>query len=665
MIIEKIKAENFKTYLKLDLNLEPLVDRPIILIGGQNGGGKTSLFEAIYGALYGLEINNQDKFNELFNAGNTSETSKQIVLEVYFTGKVLNETQKYVLTRTYKLNDTGQPIENVKLNMNGNIFNYSSAEPSKTKLKAENEVNKIIRANLPKELSHYFLFDAMQSGVLLKEDQLGKVIKENIENVMGFNKYIQLAKCSGDLYESLTAHRIKAEKERSEYLGLVELKKSKENELQSKESILKDIEQFLRNNKDEYEQLKTGLSQESSLKSKIQQFRNDIDSYNKKQRIYRDEIEVFVRNLELNIGLPKLAEEFGAEIEKIIHIKQELELSVGKIPTKIQAEQIIKDAIAYLKGKDVLMKDVIINEIVDYVMRDIKVNELEEEISHFEANEIKALDNLVSNQYSNPFPFLLTEQLSLNNDLGQIKKNNKIIEDYTKQIAGKDFSLIKNYEAKEVEILSIKNTITAIKEEIRKIETKLYQFDLTKETEPDPKYDLVKRLKPFFLESVKQLLASKRKRIEETLLKDLNINLIPYKDVISRVELGDNLKEFSFKIFHKSGNEIYLNQLNTASKQMVVQCLLKALHQFGDYDPPVMIDTVMGVLDEQSRETVLENYFPELSHQTILLSSDSEIRVNKDLVKIYPFIAKGYTLKRDAEMQRTEIKDGYFGEVFE
>jgi DNA sulfur modification protein DndD len=53
-----------------------------------------------------------------------------------------------------------------------------------------------------------------------------------------------------------------------------------------------------------------------------------------------------------------------------------------------------------------------------------------------------------------------------------------------------------------------------------------------------------------------------------------------------------------------------LNQLNTASKQVVIQVLLKSLHEFGDYDPPVMIDTVMGVLDETSRATVLENYFP-------------------------------------------------------
>jgi DNA sulfur modification protein DndD len=103
--------------------------------------------------------------------------------------------------------------------------------------------------------------------------------------------------------------------------------------------------------------------------------------------------------------------------------------------------------------------------------------------------------------------------------------------------------------------------------------------------------------------------------------------------------------------------------LNTASKQIVVQVLLKSLHEFGDYNPPVMIDTVMGVLDESSRATVLENYFPELSHQTLLLSSDSEIRPGKDFDKIEPFISKVYTLQRDREKQLTEVVPGYFGKT--
>lgn len=55
MLIQRIKVSNYKTYLDLDLDLTVDEERPIILIGGSNGGGKTTLFEAISGALYGLK----------------------------------------------------------------------------------------------------------------------------------------------------------------------------------------------------------------------------------------------------------------------------------------------------------------------------------------------------------------------------------------------------------------------------------------------------------------------------------------------------------------------------------------------------------------------------------------------------------------------------------
>lgn len=62
MLISRIKAKNFKTYLDLDLDLTVKPDRPIVLVGGMNGGGKTTMFEAIYGALYGLNIKDKHHF---------------------------------------------------------------------------------------------------------------------------------------------------------------------------------------------------------------------------------------------------------------------------------------------------------------------------------------------------------------------------------------------------------------------------------------------------------------------------------------------------------------------------------------------------------------------------------------------------------------------------
>ena len=234
MLIKRIKAKNFKTYLDLDLDITTDPDRPIVLIGGANGGGKTTFFDAIYGALYGLKISTSKQFKELLNAGALGQEEEKIQLELHFSGKVLDQEQSYVLTRTYMLNPEQKPVESVRLNMNGTIFQYGTATPITQRAEQESQVNKIIKANLPEELSRYFLFDAMEAGSLLKEDRLNRVIKENIENVMGFNKYLSLAKVSESLTQDYTAQSLDIEKEKKEYLELIQQKTKVADELAKK-----------------------------------------------------------------------------------------------------------------------------------------------------------------------------------------------------------------------------------------------------------------------------------------------------------------------------------------------------------------------------------------------------------------------------------------------
>jgi len=278
-----------------------------------------------------------------------------------------------------------------------------------------------------------------------------------------------------------------------------------------------------------------------------------------------------------------------------------------------------------------------------------------------EFSEVKALENLLNLKSSNTFPAINQQQIELNVSLNQVPVLEGQIETMKAQITGRDYTILKAYEENEGSIKKLEDSITNTNSEIDKIDKRLHQFDIQTSQEPDPKYEALGKLKGLFEDIANRLLKVKRQQIELKMKQDLNINLAAYRDVIDRVELSENLKDLTFKIYHKAGNEIYMNQLNTASKQVVIQVLLKSLHEFGDYDPPVMIDTVMGVLDETSRATVLENYFPELSHQTILLSSDSEIRTGKDLDKIAPFISKTFTLQRDRERQLTDIIPGYFG----
>lgn len=661
MLIKKVKAKNFKTYLNLDLDIAVEQDKPIILIGGANGGGKTTLFESIYGALYGLQIHNARQFKELLNAGAIGKEDEKIMLELHFTGKVLNEEQQYVLTRTYLLNPSGNPVESVKLNMNGTIFMYGTATPPAQRAEQEAQVNKIIKANLPQELSRYFLFDAMEAGNLLKEDQLNRVIRENIENVMGFNKYMQMSKSAETLFQTYTAQRLNIENEKKEYLELVEQKKKLQEQQASLETQLQDALQYSVANKELYDNLKIGLNQETTIKNKIEQTKSQIENIYKKETIFRDELDEFVKDIELNVCVPKLIEAVKTEVNLILKTKNEQEQQQNSNIAPEQIEAISKSIVQYLSENNLVLKAVTVEELVDYVIAKSGHTNEKDPYDFLEFSEVKALEGLLNMRAANTFPSLNQQQVELNVSLTQIPLLESQIEQMKQQITGRDYVLLKAYEDNESNIKKLEIQIAEVKGEITKIEKRLHQFDIQTSQEPDPKYEALGKLKGFFEDVANRLLKIKKQQIELKMKQDLNINLSAYRDVIDRVELSENLKDLTFKIYHKTGNEIYLSQLNTASKQVVIQVLLKSLHEFGDYDPPVMIDTVMGVLDETSRAIVLENYFPDLSQQTILLSSDSEIRIGKDLEKIEPFISKTYTLQRDKEKQLTDVVSGYFG----
>jgi DNA sulfur modification protein DndD len=662
MLITRIKATNYKTYLELDVALETSPDHPIVLIGGANGGGKTTFFDAIYGALYGLEIPNKKVFTELLNAGAPESTDQEIKLELHFRGKVLNEDKNYVLTRRYQLNPAGKPVESVHLNMDGNIFRYGTATPAAERNKQEQQVNKIIKSNLPEELSRYFLFDAMEAGNLLKDNRLNRVIRENIENVMGFNRYLGLAAASASVTEEYTAKRLKVEKEKKEYLNLIDQRKQLQQKLKEMQEKYQKALDYSTQQQELYEKLKAGQNQEKTISNKIKQLEDQLSAIAEKEKSYGRDMQTFVNNFEKHIVLPKLYKAFRNEISAILKERKQTEQHVLNRLNKYDVEELLQASLKQLQRSGYDLSNVAIPELAEQVMQEIKQEgSIPERYSFLNEQEIKALETLVSDAYQNPLLDLRTRKIELENDLQVRQRNEEQKKEYEQQISGEDYTLIEKYENNEQQLREFDERIHQLKQDLNDLNSEIQEYDLPNNEEPDPKYETLKKLQPLFEKIANTLLKTKKEQIQSKMKQDLNENLEAYRDVISKVELSEDLRDLSFKIYHVSGNEIYLNQLNTASKQVVVQVLLKALHEYGDYNPPVMIDTVMGVLDVKSRATLLKNYFPEVSHQTILLSSDSEIRPESDFPELQKFISKTYTLERDRKLQKTEVRDGYFG----
>ena len=665
MLITRIIAKNFKTYRELDLDLTVNEEQPIILIGGENGGGKTTLFQAIYYALYGLKVKDFEHFNKLQNAGerakNEGNSSNKIELEIHFTGKVLHNDYKYIIKRLYTINAQNSPVEAVTLNLNGDVFQYGTATPHAERVKKEAEVNKIIKANLPQELSKYFLFDAMEAGNLLKDEYLNRVIKENIENVMGFNKYIQLGNATNILTQDYIAQGIEIEEERNQYKNLLEEKKKIEELIVATNTHYERALSYSLSQKELYESAKEGKNLQANIKEQIQLVERKIEDILNRETLFIEQSERFLNDIEIQVFIPKLISIIQNEIELVLAEKNQKNNNDFIEPEHIT--KISEKVIAFLKENN-LIESELTNEqkglLKEYIIKKSNQDNTKTDYDFIDKNDVTNLEQLLGWSSINQFNIIEQQKESLEKELATLPNLKIQLLDLRKSDVGGGDEIIQSFEANELKIKEHKETIKGYKSDIEKLDAKIKKFDLSDEEVPNPKLELLKKLGPLFTKVSNALLVNKKSRIEEAMKNDLNTTLVAYENQIDRVELSEDLSNLSFKIYHKAGNEIYLEELNAASKQIIIQVLLKSLHYFGDYNPPVMIDTVMGYLDESSRASLLENYFPKLSHQTILLSTDSEIRKHIDLEKIENFIAKKFTLVRDKENQLTEVVEGYF-----
>ena len=663
MQINHIHVENYKTYLMLDLDVSVKdEERPIILIGGMNGSGKTTMFDAIYGALYGLEIRDERHFRELFNSGVTDIIGKRIVLEIDFEGMIGSKTAQYKLTRTYQIVNA-KAVENVTLHIGGTTYTYGTRTAQKDRTINEEAVKKIIKANLPKELSNYFLFDAMKTSELVKDEQINQLIRDNIKSVMGFNKYSLLVDVSSKMLDEMKAGRIENENLKKEFQELQERKRNIEGELSSLRNSYDDALGYANNNREQYNLLKDGRNKNDITKDQISRTEARINEIRKSEQAFRQNADELTKQLETDIFVQKLASSIKNEVEQILNHKLSLEESKKSILSEKQIENIAGRVVAIIQKRYVTSQTIDLPSIVSAVMYEQEADEIKDRYDYLNNADVEAIKSLVNSTMMNPYNSFEQSRDRTEEEMKDLPKLQRQLESYRESLAGDDFSMISLYEENERNMTSLKEQIREKETEITRIEKEIGRYDFDIPNVPDPKFELMKQLPDFFRKLQHKLLMNRKRDIENMMKEQLNINLVSYSGTIERVELSDSDDNISFKMYHKQGNEIPLNQLNAGAKQTVMQVLLKVLYELGDYEPPVMIDTVMGVLDKESRATIIENYFPNLARQTILLSTDSEIRTEDDYKLLEAYISKVYTVHRDKEHQCTTVSDDYFGET--
>jgi DNA sulfur modification protein DndD len=106
-------------------------------------------------------------------------------------------------------------------------------------------------------------------------------------------------------------------------------------------------------------------------------------------------------------------------------------------------------------------------------------------------------------------------------------------------------------------------------------------------------------------------------------------------------------------------NRVSKNELSAGEKQIYAIAVLEALAKTSGRRLPVIIDTPLGRLDSHHRAKLVEHYFPRASHQVIILSTDTEVdRAFYD--RLSPEISRAYHIRFNGAMGASTVEEGYF-----
>jgi DNA sulfur modification protein DndD len=133
--------------------------------------------------------------------------------------------------------------------------------------------------------------------------------------------------------------------------------------------------------------------------------------------------------------------------------------------------------------------------------------------------------------------------------------------------------------------------------------------------------------------------------------------LLRKQSLIERIHIDP--ATFAITLYNRAGHALPKERLSAGEKQIFAVSVLWGLARASAHPLPAIIDTPMARLDAAHRRHLVERYFPNASHQVLILSTDTEVDRHY-YQALQPHIARAYHLRYDEESRATHGEEGYF-----
>jgi DNA sulfur modification protein DndD len=660
MIFLELTLENFGPYRgKQVIDLRPKINdnviSPIILFGGMNGGGKTTLMDAMRLALYGQRAQCSTRGNLSYPDFLKQAVNKQTLaheetsVELLFEHIVKNMQVEFRVKRRWTKNPkNGKDILGILID----------DWPDSAWVETWDER---IEDFFPIGISNLFLFDGEQVKELADLDSPPNVVVQAIQSLLGLELSERLAV---DL--DILANRKRRQLADSKELAYLEEIETKLNQYKSEKDAAEIAVEELK--------IKAGIAKkklnQAKEKFKLEggkiagersQLEKKLEDEKEKAKQQRERLcELASEGLPLNLIQPLL-------IQAQNQGKQELNWEKAKI-----AQDFIKDRdqrlFQYLEKLNIAKKQ--LESVKIYLETDYQ------NLTENHPNQEKIfleIDDKIFSQLGTFLDHQLPSQIQQSQDVLEALI---IIED-TLSSLDRQLAIAAPPEVYE----QLLETVSQAQTEYTKIETAIEDAEqrskkcyteyekAKKHLEKYSQNTIDRKNANHIIETISKVQDSLKIFKEKLTLKKLNKlevevtecfrYLLHKSDLVHRVVIAT--EDFSLSLYDPQGQPVEKHRLSAGEKQLLAIAFLWGLARVSGLNLPIAIDTPLGRLDSSHRQNLIERYFPAASHQVILLSTDTEIAEKEiNSLREQDAIAREYLLKYDPKQRQTRIALGYF-----
>ncbi|WP_406387426.1 DNA sulfur modification protein DndD [Streptomyces sp. NBC_00211] len=666
MLLRKITLEEFGAYRgKQSLDLTPGKKRPIVLIGGLNGCGKTTLLDAIQLTLYGSRARCSGRGNKPYEAylresiNRQADPSRGSSVTLEFTVVMDGCEHYYRVVRSW--HTSGKSLKEFL-----NVYvdeEYGEKNRASQKAVPEGKYNRLLSEGwadhvedlLPLEIASLSFFDGEKIESLADPERAASVIETAVQSLLGVSTVQQLRT---DLLALQRRQKLSDEDQH-----LMEAIHAQEEEREAVQQKLEVVHQDLAQRRSELAKVKRQLE---TLERAFEKEGGGL--FERRVELEAERKQVADRLAEARAALIQLA----AGPLPLLMLDAQVE-DVRKQAEQERAAAEVGQVLGVLAERDQWLLDLlpegeratVLEELEADRTRRAQAAELPVDfgLPHDALEQLSVLDEVLDR-----------DRVRAGELLALVASATEHLDQLDRQLAGVPAK--SKVEALQVARVEQLQEVARVQAECARASELLEELKRRREnvtTSLARAHDDFVRTK-VKVEEVERIIKYSEKaratldRFGEALLQRhisrLEVAVLQsFKELMRKQGLVKDLRidtdKFTLTLSDAEGESIDPGRLSAGERQLLAVSLLWGLMKVAGNRLPSVIDTPLGRLDSKHREHLVDRYFPYASEQVLLLSTDEEIDEYL-LGRLKKSVARTYTLAHDDEEFTTSVVEGYW-----